>query len=185
MADIAHISGPVAKKQQSCPFEHCDGVTALTRLRSGMCSLKYSHARRQKANRHSGVLRISRRTAAQLLEVMTPECVESSKAAVPNSKILAEALISKGHKLASGGTDKLDRERLKESKNMQHLRSDFQAVSLVYGYPGLSICGGVVPTSLKVRAATLGSRGSPFFLISTAFSSDCFHVEFIMPNLCL
>ena len=43
--------------------------------------------------------------AAQLLEVMTPESVEYSKAVVSNSKTLAEALISKGHKLASGGTD--------------------------------------------------------------------------------
>merc|ERR1712107_492863 len=38
-------------------------------------------------------------------EVMTPDFVEYSKAVVSNSKILAEALISKGHKLATGGTD--------------------------------------------------------------------------------
>merc|ERR1712209_360808 len=35
----------------------------------------------------------------------TPEFVEYSKAVVSNSQTLAEALISKGHKLASGGTD--------------------------------------------------------------------------------
>ena len=43
--------------------------------------------------------------AAQLLEVNTPEFVEYSKAVASNAGTLAEALIAKGHKLASGGTD--------------------------------------------------------------------------------
>merc|ERR1712232_392346 len=43
--------------------------------------------------------------AAQLLEVNSPAFVEYSKAVVANSQSLAEALIEKGHKLASDGTD--------------------------------------------------------------------------------
>merc|ERR1712187_349328 len=43
--------------------------------------------------------------AAQLLEVNTPEFVQYSKQVVSNAKALAEALIAKGHKLASDGTD--------------------------------------------------------------------------------
>jgi glycine hydroxymethyltransferase len=43
--------------------------------------------------------------AAQLLEVKTPEFVEYSKQVVLNAKTLAEELKSKGHKLASDGTD--------------------------------------------------------------------------------
>merc|ERR1712187_929826 len=43
--------------------------------------------------------------AAQLLEVNTPEFVQYSKKVVENARILAEALIAKGHKLASDGTD--------------------------------------------------------------------------------
>merc|ERR1740120_546924 len=43
--------------------------------------------------------------AAQLLEVNTPEFAEYSKAVVSNAKALAEALMAKGHKLASDGTD--------------------------------------------------------------------------------
>merc|ERR1712151_519589 len=43
--------------------------------------------------------------AAQLLEVNTPEFQEYSRNVVANSKILAEALQAKGHKLASDGTD--------------------------------------------------------------------------------
>lgn len=43
--------------------------------------------------------------AAQLLEVNTPEFKEYSKNVIENSKTLAEFLMSKGHKLASDGTD--------------------------------------------------------------------------------
>merc|ERR1712054_551848 len=43
--------------------------------------------------------------AAQLLEVNTPDFVEYSKNVVTNAKTLAEALMAKGHKLASDGTD--------------------------------------------------------------------------------
>ena len=43
--------------------------------------------------------------AAQFLEVNTPEFVEFSKAVVSNAGTFAEALIARGHKLASGGTD--------------------------------------------------------------------------------
>merc|ERR1712078_678842 len=43
--------------------------------------------------------------AAQLLEVNTPDFVEYSKNVVVNARTLAEALMAKGHKLASDGTD--------------------------------------------------------------------------------
>merc|ERR1712139_385006 len=43
--------------------------------------------------------------AAQLLEVNTPEFVEYSKNVVANTKTLADALMAKGHKLASDGSD--------------------------------------------------------------------------------
>merc|ERR1712072_1040272 len=43
--------------------------------------------------------------AAQLLEVNTPDFVEYSKKVVANANALAETLKSKGHKLASDGTD--------------------------------------------------------------------------------
>lgn len=43
--------------------------------------------------------------ACQLLEVTTPEFKDYSKQVCENAKTLGDALISKGHKLASGGTD--------------------------------------------------------------------------------
>ena len=120
MADIAHISGLVATKQHHSPFEHRDVVTTTTHkslrgLRAGMIFFKYSEAipdikeRIDMAvfpalqggphNHQIGAL------AAQLLEVNTLEFVEYSKAVVSNTGTLAEALIAKGHKLASGRTD--------------------------------------------------------------------------------
>jgi len=120
MADIAHISGLVATKQHPSPFEYCDVVTTTTHKslrgpRAGMIFFKYGDKipdikeRIDMAvfpalqggphNHQIGGL------AAQLLEVDTPEFVEYSKNVVINAKALADALKTKGHKLASDGTD--------------------------------------------------------------------------------
>jgi len=120
MADIAHISGLIATGQHPAPFEHCDVVTTTTHKslrgpRAGMIFFRYSDAYpdiKEKIdmavfpglqggphNHQIGAL------AAQLLEVNTPEFVEYSKNVVSNSKALAAALMAKGHKLASDGTD--------------------------------------------------------------------------------
>merc|ERR1719284_1491302 len=102
------------------PFEHCDVVTTTTHKslrgpRAGMIFYKFSDKipdikeRIDMAvfpglqggphNHQIGAL------AAQLLEVNTPDFVEYSKNVVANAKTLAEALMAKGHKLASDGTD--------------------------------------------------------------------------------
>merc|ERR1719323_464678 len=120
LADIAHISGLVATKQHVSPFEHCDVVTTTTHKslrgpRAGMIFFKYSEKipdikeRIDMAvfpalqggphNHQIGAL------AAQLLEVNTPAFKEYSEAVVANSQALADELKSKGHKLASDGTD--------------------------------------------------------------------------------
>lgn len=120
MADIAHISGLVATKQHPSPFDDCDVVTTTTHKslrgpRAGMIFFRYSDKipdikeRIDMAvfpalqggphNHQIGAL------ATQLKEVNTPEFVEYSKQVVVNCKALAETLMSKGHKLASDGTD--------------------------------------------------------------------------------
>jgi len=120
MADIAHISGLVATGCHPPPFEYCDVVTTTTHKslrgpRAGMIFFKYQDKypdikeRIDMAvfpalqggphNHQIGGL------ACQLLEVVTPEFKEYSKQVVENAKTLGEALTSKGHKLASGGTD--------------------------------------------------------------------------------
>merc|ERR1712110_1099758 len=120
MADIAHISGSVATKQHPEPFSHCDVVTTTTHKslrgpRAGMIFFKYSEKypdikeRIDMAvfpglqggphNHQIGAL------AAQLKEVNSPEFAEYSKQVILNCQALAETLMSKGHKLASDGTD--------------------------------------------------------------------------------
>merc|ERR1712054_330456 len=120
MADIAHISGLVATKQHPSPFEHCDIVTTTTHKslrgpRAGMIFFKYMDKlpdikeRIDMAvfpalqggphNHQIGGL------AAQLLEVNTPAFKEYSKQVKANAHAMAETLKSKGHKLASDGTD--------------------------------------------------------------------------------
>merc|ERR1719224_34673 len=121
LADIAHISGLIATKQHPSPFElGCDIVTTTTHKslrgpRAGMIFYKYSDKipdikeRIDMAvfpalqggphNHQIGAL------AAQLLEVNTPDFVEYSKKVVVNAQALAAELMSKGHKLASDGTE--------------------------------------------------------------------------------
>merc|ERR1712003_371970 len=120
MADIAHISGLVATKQHPSPFGHCHVVTTTTHKslrgpRAGMIFFRYSDEmpdikeRIDMAvfpglqggphNHQIGGL------AVQLLEVQSDSFKEYSKAVVENARILGETLMSKGHKLASDGTD--------------------------------------------------------------------------------
>jgi glycine hydroxymethyltransferase len=120
MADMAHISGLVATKQHPPPFPYCDVVTTTTHKslqgpRAGMIFFKYGDRfpdikdRIDMAvfpalqggphNHQIGGL------AAQLKEVMTDNFVEYSKQVIANCKTLAETLQSKGHKLATDGTD--------------------------------------------------------------------------------
>merc|ERR1712050_13449 len=120
MADIAHISGLVATGQHPAPFEYCDVVTTTTHKslrgpRSGMIFFRYTDRipdikeRIDMAvfpglqggphNHQIGAL------ATQLLEVNSPEFTEYSRQVVANSQSLAAALMEKGHKLASDGTD--------------------------------------------------------------------------------
>merc|ERR1712127_313040 len=120
MADIAHISGLVATGMHPSPFEHCDVVTTTTHKslrgpRSGMIFFKYTDRipdikeRIDMAvfpapqggphNHQIGGL------AVQLLEVQSESFKEYSKAVVENARVLGETLMSKGHKLASDGTD--------------------------------------------------------------------------------
>merc|ERR1719464_2502977 len=120
LADMAHISGLVATGQHPSPFEHCDVVTTTTHKslrgpRSGMIFFKYTDKipdikeRIDQAvfpalqggphNHQIGAL------ATQLKEVNSPEFKEYSKQVVENTQTLAGALMEKGHKLATDGSD--------------------------------------------------------------------------------
>jgi len=121
MADIAHFSGLVATGLHMSPFDYCDVVTTTTHKslrgpRSGMIFYKYNEAKIPDIknridmavfpalqggphNHQIGAL------AVQLKEVATPMFKEYSQSVIKNAQALAKALMSKGHKLATDGTD--------------------------------------------------------------------------------
>jgi glycine hydroxymethyltransferase len=118
MMDMAHISGLVASEEAADPFAYCDVVTTTTHKslrgpRAGMIFFKKDERGFEKkinaavfpalqGGPHEHQIAA---IATQLKEVATPEFKEYSKAVRTNAKALGEALVSKGYKLASGGTD--------------------------------------------------------------------------------
>merc|ERR1711865_1339217 len=118
MMDMAHISGLIATKEQTSPFDYCDVVTTTTHKslrgpRAGMIFFRKDErgfeplinqavfpALQGGPHEHqiAGV-------ATQLKEVMTPEFKVYSQQVKKNANALAEKLQSKGYKMASGGTE--------------------------------------------------------------------------------
>jgi glycine hydroxymethyltransferase len=120
MADMAHISGLVATGLHPSPFEYADVVTTTTHKslrgpRAGMIFFKYTEKYPDIKDRIDMAVFPALQggphnhqiggLACQLLEVATPEFKEYSKKVVENAATLADSLVSKGHKLATGGTD--------------------------------------------------------------------------------
>merc|ERR1712127_964149 len=120
MADIAHISGLVATGQHPAPFEHCDVVTTTTHKslrgpRSGMIFFKYTERMPDIKDRIDMAVFPGLQggphnhqiggLAVQLLEVQSNEFKQYSQSVKDNAVTLASELQSKGHKLASDGTD--------------------------------------------------------------------------------
>lgn len=118
MMDMAHISGLVATEEHADPFKYCDVVTSTTHKslrgpRSGIIFCKNDErgfpARINQAvfpalqggpheHQIAGV-------ATQLKEVMTPEFKSYIQQVKANASAMATLLISKGHKLATDGTE--------------------------------------------------------------------------------
>jgi glycine hydroxymethyltransferase len=120
MADMAHISGLVATGLHPSPFEYADVVTTTTHKslrgpRAGMIFFKYTEKYPDIKDRIDMAVFPALQggphnhqiggLACQLLEVATPEFKEYSKKVLENAATLADTLVSKGHKLATGGTD--------------------------------------------------------------------------------
>lgn len=118
MADISHYSGFVASKLMNSPFEYCDVVTSTTHksLRGPRSGIIFSKKDDRKlfekidfaafpmlqGGPHNNVIAA---VGTQMKEVMSEEFKEYSKQVLKNSKHMAEYFISKGYKIATGGTD--------------------------------------------------------------------------------
>merc|ERR1712032_1496056 len=127
MADIAHISGLVATNQHPAPFEFCDIVTTTTHKslrgpRAGMIffrrgpksedpgaacyeyeeAINFAVFPALQGGPHNHQIA---GLATQLKEVATPEFKQYAQQVKANAKALAEYMISKDFKLATGGTE--------------------------------------------------------------------------------
>ena len=118
MMDMAHISGLVATGEAANPFEYCDIVTTTTHKslrgpRAGMIFFRKDDREFEKKI-NDGVFpglqggphdhQIAA-IATQLKEVATPEFKEYCIQIKKNAKALAEAMMAKGYKLCTDGTD--------------------------------------------------------------------------------
>ena len=115
MADIAHPAGIIAAGLHPSPVPYCDLVTTTTHKtlrgpRGGMILCKAAHAAAVNKNIFPGMqggplMHVIAAKAVAFKEALTPEFREYQRQIVSNAKALAEAMITQGFRLVSGGTD--------------------------------------------------------------------------------
>jgi len=115
MVDMAHIAGLVAAGVHPSPVPYADFVTTTTHKtlrgpRGGMILCKEKYAKEIDRAVFPGIqggplMHVIAGKAVCLKEALTPEFKEYQKQIVKNAKVLSEALIEKGFKIISGGTD--------------------------------------------------------------------------------
>ncbi len=115
MVDMAHIAGLVAAGLHPNPVPYADVVTTTTHKtlrgpRGGMILCKEQYAKQiDKAvfpgTQGGPLMHIIAAKAVALGEALTPEFKEYQRRIVENAQTLSKALVEKGFKLVSGGTD--------------------------------------------------------------------------------
>ena len=115
MADIAHIAGLVATGLHVSPVPYAPFVTTTTHKtlrgpRGGLILCRTDKAKDLDRNVFPGVQggpleHVIAAKAVALAEAATPEFADYQRRIVANAKALAEALLARGFRLVSGGTD--------------------------------------------------------------------------------
>ncbi len=115
MTDIAHIAGLVAAGEHASPFPHADFVTTTTHKtlrgpRGGLIMMKKEEAKVINSRVFPGMqggplMHVIAAKAVSFKEAMGPEFKTYAAQIVKNAKAMAEAFLSKGYTLVSGGTD--------------------------------------------------------------------------------
>jgi glycine hydroxymethyltransferase len=115
MADIAHPAGLVAAGLHPSPVPYADFVTTTTHKtlrgpRGGMVMCRAAHARELDRVVMPGVqggplMHVIAAKAVALREAQTPAWRAYQEQIVSNAAALAGALLARGHRLVSGGTD--------------------------------------------------------------------------------
>jgi glycine hydroxymethyltransferase len=115
MADIAHIAGMVAAGLHPNPVPYCEFVTTTTHKtlrgpRAGMILCREELAKKLNSAIFPGIqggplMHVIAAKAVALKEAMTPAFREYQAQILRNAASMAKALVSRGHRLVSGGTD--------------------------------------------------------------------------------
>ncbi len=115
MVDMAHIAGLIAAGLHPNPVPYADIVTTTTHKtlrgpRGGMILCKQEYAKKIDSavfpgNQGGPLMHVIAAKAVSFKEVLTDEFKTYQKNIIKNAKALAEALMSKGFKLVSDGTD--------------------------------------------------------------------------------
>ena len=115
MVDMAHIAGLVAAGLHPSPVPYADFVTTTTHKtlrgpRGGMVLCKAEYAKTVDSKVFPGMqggplMHVIAAKAVALKEALTPEFKLYQQQIVKNARTLAEALMSKGFRLTSEGTD--------------------------------------------------------------------------------
>ena len=115
MADIAHIAGMVAVGLHPSPVPYCEFVTTTTHKtlrgpRSGLIMCRREFAKKLDSAIFPGsqggpLMHVIAAKAVALKEATTPAFKAYQEQLVRNAAAMAKALLARGHRLVSGGTD--------------------------------------------------------------------------------
>jgi glycine hydroxymethyltransferase len=115
MVDMAHIAGLVAGGQHPSPVPYADFVTTTTHKtlrgpRGGMILCREEHAKAINSKVFPGLqggplMHVIAAKAVAFKEALAPEFKVYQEQIIKNAKALAVALMGKGFRLTSGGTD--------------------------------------------------------------------------------
>ncbi|MBK9990921.1 MAG: serine hydroxymethyltransferase [Verrucomicrobia bacterium] len=197
-ADIAHIAGLVAAGLHPSPVPHADFVTTTTHKtlrgpRGGLILCKAIHAKALDSAMFPGgqggpLMHVIAGKAVCFAEALKPEFKTYSAQIIKNSKALAAAMISRGYKIVSGGTDnhlflvdlrtnlpELTAKKAQETLDLANItcnkntvpfetRSPFQASGIRLGTPAVTSRGLVEKDMEEIAAcidAVLKAIGTP------------------------
>ena len=115
MVDMAHIAGLVATGLHPSPVPHADAVTTTTHKtlrgpRGGLILCRMEHAKAIDKQIFPGIqggplMHVIAAKAVALREAMEPSFTDYARRVVGNARALAAALMERGFKLVSDGTD--------------------------------------------------------------------------------
>ena len=173
MVDMAHIAGLVAGGQHENPVPYADFVTTTTHKtlrgpRGGMILCKEEYAKAIDKALFPGMqggplMHIIASKAVCFKEAMQPEFKAYAEQVVKNCKALAEGLLSRGHKLVSGGTDNhvmlMDlREDGVTGKDLEHNLDEVHITVNKNTIPGEPLSP-FVTSGIRIGTAAVTTRG--------------------------